>query len=214
MNGKNTLLFIVALLVAGLAFLNPSGLRKTGDFLTFGLSTGNKISPEDMNSKLAASCVAAPEAKGKFVAGNVFSRYPMNLKDQLLVDVGFADGVKLGGAAISDGMLVGKIIGVSANTSIVQTVFDPNFSLAVRIGKVREDALLKGGVEPRLTLISKVSSLIAGDAVYSASKDFQYGLPIGVIGAVNPTTQNVFSEAVLTLSYSPADLRYLFLEKQ
>jgi cell shape-determining protein MreC len=214
MRGEKIVLLILALVILGLAFLNPSGLRKTGDFLTFGFSTVNKISAEDMNSKFEASCAVLPEVKGKFVGGNIFSRYPMNLKDRLLVDVGSADGVKFGGAAVSDGILIGKVVGVSADTSIVQTVFDSNFSLAVRIGKLRGDALLKGGVEPRLTLIPKASSLAAGDAVFSASEDFQYGLPLGVVGVVSLTAQNVFSEASLILSYSPADLRYLFLEKQ
>jgi cell shape-determining protein MreC len=214
MNGKYIVLFTLALLVAGLAFLNPAWFRKAGDFLNFGLTSANKISPEELNQKLSASRIGITESKAKFVAGDVFSRYPLNLKDQILVDVGSADGVKFGGAAISDGILVGKVVGVSGDTSVIQTVFDPSFSIAVRIGKSKTDALLRGGVEPKLTLIPKTSVVEVGDAVYSASKDFEYGLPLGVLGPIGPTSQNIFSEADLILSYSPADLRYLFLEKQ
>ena len=214
MNGKTAVLFVLALFVVGLAFLNPAWIRRTGDFLTFGLSAADKITPEELSRKLSEFRVGSAESKAKFVAGDVFSRYPLNLKDQLLVNVGSKDGVKLGGAAVSDGVLIGKVVGVSENSSVVQTVFDPNFNVSVRIGKSGIDALLKGGVEPKLTMIQKTSAAESGDAVYSASKDFQYGLPLGVLGQISPTAQNVFSEANLVLSYSPADLRYLFLEKQ
>lgn len=214
MTGGKLVLAILALLVLGLSFLNPMFFRKTGDFLTFGLSGVSRITPEELDAKLAASCVGLAKPSAKFVAGDIFSRYPLNLKDQLLVDVGSKDGVKLGGAALLDGVLIGKVAGVSEETSVIQTVFDSNFSLPVRIGKSRTDALLKGGVEPKLTMIPKASTAVSGDAVYSASRDFDYGLPLGTLGPVGPTSQDIFLEGGLVLSYSPADLRYLFLEKQ
>lgn len=193
--------------------MSPSIFKQTGNFITFGFSKQQIVPAEDILKQAEALRASGNNSiRSKYVQGDVYSRYPLNLKDELLVDVGAGAGVRTGGAAIFNGMLVGRIKESGENLSIVQTVFDPNFSLPVRIGKNKVDALLKGGVEPKLTLIQKNSDISQDDMVYSASSELEYGLAIGEAGPATVSNAGVFAEAPLKLSYSPADLRAIFLE--
>lgn len=187
-------------------------MQKVGEILTFGLGRPAKLPAAEIEKKLSELRIGTATTSPHLIAGDVFSLYPMNFKDELLVGVGSENRVKLGGAAIYNGMLIGRIKEVRDNVSVIQTVFDPSFSLPVRIGKAKVDALLKGGVDPKITLIPKSSALDPQDGVYSASSDLEFGLPIGNLGAVTLPPAAVFSEAGLTLAYSPLDLRYLYLE--
>ena len=212
--GKATI-FALALIFLVLIFVSPVVFREIGNFITFGQSgAGPKISPEELAQKVMDMRAGVkPDAGKKFIAGDVYSRYPLNFKDELLVNVGAKDGVKPQGAAVWDGNLVGRVKAVGNDFSVVQTIFDPGFSLPARIGKAGKEVLLKGGVEPKLTLIPKTADIKNGEVVYSASANFDYGMPLGVYGQAIGDQNGVFSEASLLISYSPSELRYLFLEK-
>ncbi len=177
--------------------------------LNFGVRSVENITAENIS---ALQISARSYAEKDMLVADVYSRYPFNFKNELLTDAGADGGVKSGGAAIFEGMLVGKIIEVKEELAIVRTVFDPGFSLPVRIGKSKTDALLVGGVEPKLTMIPKNADIAPGDLVYSASADFEYGLLLGTAGTPAISGTNVFSEAPLILGYNPSDIRYLSLE--
>lgn len=194
---------------AGLLFLPTSVFQGAAHILNFGFRNVEDISRGSM-SVLQIS--VRPYAEKNMLVADVYSRYPFNFKNELLADAGVGDSVKKNGAAIFEGMLVGKIVEVREQAAVVQTVFDPGFSIPVRIGKSRTDALLVGGVEPKLTMIPKNSDVNPGDLVYSASADFDYGLLLGTAGTPAISGTNVFSEAPLILGYNPSDIRYLSLE--
>jgi cell shape-determining protein MreC len=209
MSGGKFLLLALSLLFAFALFLPPSVFGGLAEFFNFGTGVFRPASQEDIS---AIQISARPfKAKGMIVA-DVYSRYPLNFKSELLVNAGEEDGVKTGGAAVYEGMLVGKVVFVGRANSVVRTVFDPELSLPVRIGKSRADALLLGGVEPRLTMMAKNADVAPGDLVYSASSDLEYGLLVGSMGMPAISGTNVFSEAPLTLSYNLPDIRYISLE--
>ncbi|MDO8504688.1 MAG: rod shape-determining protein MreC [Candidatus Liptonbacteria bacterium] len=215
MTAEKVTILALTLIFLGLIFVGPAVLRSFGNVLTFGpADTVARISAEELEQKVRDMRVGVNSGAGaKFVLGDVYSGYPLNLKDELLVNVGARDGVKPFGAVTWNGILVGKIKEVKEEFSVIQTIFDPKFSLPVRAGESGADALLKGGVEPKLTLIPKNVETKAGDVVYSASADFEYGMPLGVGGPLITSANSVFSEADLLISYGPSELRYLFLEK-
>jgi len=143
----------------------------------------------------------------------VYSRYPFNFKNELLINAGLNQDMTVGQAAVitssstlSNPVLVGKIQQVFENVSVVQTIFDSRFQLAVRIGKSGVNALLKGGNEPRLTLIPKDAKTSEGDIAYSASPDFPYGLPVGIIRRLRLSTDQLFQEADIGTAYNPNEL--------
>ncbi|MEK7110276.1 MAG: rod shape-determining protein MreC [Patescibacteria group bacterium] len=150
----------------------------------------------------------------------VYSRYPFSFKNELLIAAGSENGLVVGvpvflpvvsGASPSPDtvgtILIGKVKGVFKRTASVQTVFDIGFQMAVRIGAAGTDAVLSGGAEPQLTLIPKSSVVVPGEAVYAAAPDLPYGLPIGEVGALRMSANQLFQEAALALSYTGNDLK-------
>lgn len=211
-SGKITLIVLGVIFIC-LGFLTPGVSVKIGEVLTFGILNTKNIDIDSLKEGASELKVFQQEKKANFLPGFVYSVYPFNLKNEISVDVGSVAGVRLGGAAIStDGVLVGKTISMTYDSSVVRTIFDPNFELPVYIGKTSVPALLKGGPNPTITLIPKSSIIDAGEVVYSSSKDFPFGLVLGELGPVKVSGTNVFYEGDLRLSYNLADLRIVYLQ--
>lgn len=211
-NGKITLIILGVIFIC-LGFLTPKVSIKIGEILTFGILNTKKIDVNNLGEKAAELKVFSTGKKTDFISGFVYSVYPFNLKNEISVDAGSTSRVKLGGAAITtEGILVGKIISTTSDSSVVRTVFDPNFELPVYIGKTSVPALLKGGPNPKITLIPKSSIVDAGEVVYSSSKDFPFGLVLGELGPIEVSGTSVFYEGELKLSYNLTDLRIVYLQ--
>lgn len=159
------------------------------------------------------------QISGAFLPVFVYSHYPFNFKNELLVSAGASENVEIGKTAVitpnnstsSNPILVGKVEKVFENVSLVQTVFDSRFQSAVRIGKSGTSALLKGGNEPELSLIPKDAKIANGDAVYSASPDFPYGLTIGNVNNIRISSDQLFQEADVETNYNPSELQSLLI---
>ncbi len=143
-----------------------------------------------------------------YLTVKVFSTYPFNVKSQITVNVGEAQGVKkLMPALFGRNILLGQVIEVSKNYSSIQTIFDPGWQLPVRIGEKEINGLLQGGNEPKITFIEKDKPITVGDAVYSAKQGFPLGLKVGEISEIKESAPGVFKEAVLTTPFNIGALR-------
>jgi rod shape-determining protein MreC len=111
----------------------------------------------------------------------VFSAYPFSDRSEIVIGAGSDDGVIVGDAVVYEGILVGRIKETGRRTSVVQTVFDPEFETPVRIGETETDALYIGGMNPKLNMIDSTDPPGQGELVYSATSDFPYGLGMGRI---------------------------------
>jgi cell shape-determining protein MreC len=156
----------------------------------------------------------------------VYSRYPFNYKNELLVDAGTNRGITVGDFAIvptaslssataSDGSLRvrGNFLGVVEKTfedsAVVRTIFDADFERAVRIGSAGIDALISGGDDPKATLIPKRAQIAKGDIVYASSPDLPYGIPIGTVKEIVMSEDGLFREAKLNLGYDVNEIKVL-----
>ena len=110
-------------------------------------------------------------------------------------------------------VLIGDVDKVFDNTAAVQTIFDSRFRLAVRVGEGGIESLLMGGSEPRITLVPKNAEIRKGDIIYSAGADLPYGLPIGEVGEVQMSSDNIFKEATIIFPYDLSDYRLVFILK-
>ncbi|MFA5098977.1 MAG: rod shape-determining protein MreC [Candidatus Paceibacterota bacterium] len=143
-----------------------------------------------------------------YLTVKVFSTYPFNIKNQIAVNAGEAQGIKKSMPALfGKNILLGQVIEVSKNSSVIQTIFDPNWQLPVRIGEKQTNGLLQGGNEPKITFIEKDKPITVGDAVYSAKQGFPLGLKVGEISDIKESAPGVFKEAVLTTPFNVSDLR-------
>lgn len=137
----------------------------------------------------------------------VFSAYPFNSKNELTIAAGKRDGVEPKMAVLVGGLLLGKVTSVYENMSIVQTIFDQDFESSVRVGEKAANALLRGGLSPRVELIPNDAGVVAGSGVYSTNSDFPYGLPIGEIKNFKKKEGDVLSNATLAIPYDQNDIR-------
>ncbi|MDO8601708.1 MAG: rod shape-determining protein MreC [bacterium] len=152
------------------------------------------------------------QERERYIRVPLYSSYPFNTSNQLLVAAGSESGV-LEGATVfaAPGIFIGQVTSVQNGKAVVRTIFDPGWELPVRIGEGKVDALLIGGQEPRLTLVSKRKPLIGGESVFLASRDFTYGLVLGAVAELRQSKDSLFLEGRLIASYTIADLSELYI---
>lgn len=164
-------------------------------------------------AKLNAIKDQLPDKSSSYIRAIVYSRYPLNFKNELLLDAGENEGVVTGAAVTFGNILIGKIKSVQRDTSVVQTVFDSGFQSPVRIGSSGAEALLRGGSLPTATLITLKSEIAQGDIIYSASPDFPYDLPIGEVESVNISADKLFQEAAIKFVYDISGVQTVLVNK-
>lgn len=163
------------------------------------------------NQALQAEVAALQETKNVLeeisgardvIPAAVYSRYPLNFKSQILINVGEGVGILVGQAAIlPENILIGRVREVFPDSASVQTVFDPGFQAAVRVGDKGIEALLIGGGEPKVTLIPKDAEVRMGDVVYVADSGFPYGLAVGEVEGISLKEEELLGEATLRFAY-------------
>ncbi len=180
-------------------------LRETADTLT--------VENEALKGEIKALQKTSLLARGPQIRETrVFSSYPFNHRNLLMIDRGVDEGFKTGwGVAVERSLLLGKIIEVFPHTSRVQTIFDADMTLPVKIGAQKIDALLVGGRIPQLTLIEKDASIFPGDEVYSSGSNFPYGLRVGEVLELLPESGSAFQEASLKIPYDAGNLDTVFV---
>ena len=162
--------------------------------------------------KYQVSSIKYQVSNEEYLPAKVFSTYPFNVNNVLTLNVGKSRGIENGmNVTVGENILLGQIIEVFENKSIVQTIFDPQWQLSIRIGKDQIDGLLVGGIEPKIILFEKNMPLQVGDVVYSVGSDFLYGMKIGEIADIQRGNGDVFKEANLKIPYSINDLKEVYI---
>ncbi len=188
------------------------------------LSQKNK----ELEAEILKLQIKSPERKTDYQQAKVYSSYPFSNKSEIVIDIGSLSGIKEGMAVTADGKnLIGKVKKVYKNISVVQTIFNPDFKIPVRIGIGEIDALYSGGLNPMLSLIASprldiseprsaiaspgfnINDIQIGEYVVSASKDFPYGLVLGKIRDI--IAKDRFKEATLEPIYEIKDLRNVYV---
>lgn len=174
---------------------------------------GVAVAPASSSSLIAAypeSLFSVPRTSR--VTSPVFALGIGPYRHDLRLSRGERDGIKSGATVVLptadvNPVLVGRVSGTSANGATVETISNPEWKSAVRIGTSSIDALLVGGLTPTLTLIPKGAPLAVGDAVISADSAFPYGLVIGTVAEVRDAADGVLREAMLATPYTLSGLR-------
>lgn len=148
----------------------------------------------------------------QYLAVPVYSVYPLNNDNHIVVAAGASEGVQEGMVVLAEpGIFLGEVAKVYAHQSEVRTIYDPGWELPVKIGPDRLDSLLVGGREPQLTLISKKKPAAAGMNAYTAAKKYPYSLLLGTMGDPADSEQNLFQEASLQVPYVLSDLSRVYI---
>ena len=141
-----------------------------------------EIKKRDLEAEIFNLEIRNRETGRNFISAKVYSLYPFSNRAELIINAGARDGVKVNQAVTVGGKtLIGRIKNVYQNISVVQTVFDSDFQIPIRIGEAEVDSLFVGGLTPKATLIEEPELIEADDFVVSSHREFPYGLVIGRI---------------------------------
>lgn len=147
-----------------------------------------------------------------YLTAQVYSRYPFNNNQTLIIDIGSRDGVKVGWPVLAaENYLLGKIIKVKADVSEVRTIFSPDWKSEVKIGQGNIEAVLVGGRQPILDLIPADAKINSGDEIISASPDLPFGLFAGKVSEIILQSATSLQQAKLTTDYDPNKLVKVFI---
>jgi len=149
-------------------------------------------------------------ASQPYLSARVYSRYPFNDNQTLIIDVGSKDGVKVGYPVLAaENYLLGKIVKVKMTTSEVMTVFSPDWKSGVKIGQANlpaqagAEAVLTGGQPPKLDLIPVDAKINLGDEVLNVSPNLPLNLLIGKISEINSQPTASLQQAKIRTDYDP-----------
>lgn len=215
-------LALIGIVLLGICLVPRTSLRSFVARL-YGASTAPVSDVTIMQRDLvAAQAVLAAYPVGQFVDGAsvdavhapVIAPYPLPYRTELLVAAGTTRGVRVGDvvtlpvtSSTVGAVLFGRVVRVTPDAAQIQTVFDPHWSSAVRVGTSSVDALLQGGLVPRLTLLPKTTYLAQGSIVVSADRSLPYGRAFGVVSSVTDVAGGVFREASVAVPYDLATVR-------
>jgi rod shape-determining protein MreC len=200
----------------------PSNVAMQGSDASVNANTNNDgvnnlvTENESLKAQLAALQVVAaevPTSSANYIRAMVYSRYPLNFKNELMVNAGTRDGVLVGSAAVFQGLFVGRVVAVGNNDATVQTVFDNSFKMPVRVGGGGYDGLLIGGSYPLITSIAKKSSIGINDIIYTAAPGMPYALPVGEVQSTSTSADNLFEQAALVFPYDINDIQTILIAR-
>lgn len=171
------------------------------------------------NAKLKAEILGLSErptekiiGRYRVLAARAYSEYPFNDKNLIFINVGAEHGVAAGmTVTVAENLLFGKVVEARAEKSVVQTVFDPNWKLPVRIGDSAAAGLFLGGSKPKITLIEKAKAVKEGDVVFSVSPEIPYGLTVANLENISETANSAYREATAKLPYSIFEVNELYV---
>ena len=156
---------------------------------------------EDSNNELISAKVIASGLEGTIRS--------------LILDAGSIDGVKEGYAVVTDAGLVGRIISVTEDQSVVQILMDRNARISGRLQNSREIGIVawSGNLWLDLNFISKDIDVAPGEAVVTSglSDYIPKGIKIGVVGEVEQDDYGLFKKIKIKNSVNYSRLEEVFI---
>lgn len=139
------------------------------------------------------------------VAASVIAYSSNNWYDTMEISKGTLSGVNVGNAVITQDGVVGKVIEVGPNWSVVSTILSPDNAMGVKISRTGDVAVVEGDDELysqsfcKMTFIDKGSNLIMGDILETsgAAGIYPAGLSVGTVREINADAMGNLNYAVI-----------------
>ncbi len=133
----------------------------------------------------------------RMVSAKIIGKTLIQTRNNITLDEGEKDSVKIGMPVITDKGLVGKIVAVSGNFSIAQILLNKDLKVSAKDQRSRVDGIVSWDGENRLQLknVSKSADFMEGDIVVTSeySSHFPSGIPIGYAVSVS-SVDNLFKK--------------------
>ena len=139
------------------------------------------------------------------ISATVVGRSGEAYSQTITISAGSNDGVDVGQTVMGSTGVVGQIISVSENTSVVRLLSDPQSGAAAIIQSSRDEGIIRGSLDGLLYLedLDSDAEVNVGDVVLTSGQGGSYisGLIIGTVVRVDDT-QDVSSQKIIV---SPND---------
>jgi rod shape-determining protein MreC len=148
-------------------------------------------------------------------AAEVVAFQPDSYRQFITINKGSKAGLKSGLAAMSEGVLVGLLTDVQADTAKIMLVTDPEFKLAAKDQDTNTLGIIHGQLGSGLVMdkIGQTDIVKPGDTVTTSGLGGQVpaGLFIGQIQAVDTRNNVIFQSAQVSTPLKANRLRFVFV---
>lgn len=150
------------------------------------------------------------------IAAEVVAFQPDSYRQFITINKGSGDGLKVGQAVVSDGVIAGLVSSVLTHTAKIILVVDPEFKLVAKVqGDNTADGIIQGQLGGGLVMqkIDQTKRVKPGDTVTTSGLGGQVpaGLLIGQVQSVNNRTNVIFQSAQISTPLEAGRLRFVFV---
>jgi rod shape-determining protein MreC len=178
--------------VSGLIFYHRNyvqneSLKKQNDFLRNKLNTFVEFSQE--NARLKEMLTLKQQSPFKVIPARVIARSADSWSSLVIVDKGANSGIKRGMVVVNFLGLIGRVSEVTAFTSKIVLINDPNISVSAMLQRSRQEGLISGTLGNYLIMRYLPEDVDAkpGDIVITSGLNELYpkGVLIGTVAEIN-----------------------------
>lgn len=135
------------------------------------------------------------------VGAEVIGESPSNFEYSVVIDKGADEGLQVDMPVIGPGGLFGRIVRVSASSSSVLLIIDPESAVSVRLASTGETGVLVGRREHdlRLDLVDANTTVRPGEPVETSGLGgvFPAGIPVGVVSLATAPEGSLLKEVLV-----------------
>ncbi|MBX9666285.1 MAG: rod shape-determining protein MreC [Candidatus Obscuribacterales bacterium] len=151
----------------------------------------------------------------KTIAAEVIARNPDNWFEQVVLDKGMVDGITKGSAVITRDGIVGQVVSVSQNASVVRLITDPEQKLGVLIKRIGLPGIISGNGQ-NLALMEYIpvgTNVDIGDKIVCFGKGgvFPENHPVGTVAAIKRDTDGASMQIDVKLAENCYDLNQVLV---
>lgn len=152
-----------------------------------------------------------------FVVANISFKDPLSVYDEFIVNKGSDDGIKENMSVVTKDILIGRVIKVYKDKSIVELISKAGKYTSVVVGAQKHLAILEGDNSNKLNVENIETDAVVkiGDKIYTSGigelypKDYY----IGVITKVETKKDDLFKKVELLLPFNVFDLNEVIIIK-
>ena len=179
--------------------------------------TNEVVKLENLLNKIKNTKIKYETEDLEFILSDIIGYKGHFQERSLILNKGSKDNITQDLPVISSNGIVGKIVSVSVNTSVVLPLSHSTFRLGVMCKRNHLQGILESDIYGRsyMSLIKLGSDIALGDTIVTSniSTIFPKGYPVGVVKKLSETPDKVYMNASVTTFVEPTSLDQVIVLK-
>jgi rod shape-determining protein MreC len=162
---------------------------------------------EKENAALRSTLAVGPRVDAQLLPAKV-----VGLSRFAVINQGSSAGVKVGQAAVLDGVFLGTVVEVRPQSARIRLLSDPDTSQLARTLSGDNGVLSQQNTTLVMSSIPQSADVKVEEPIFTrADNDIPDGLLIGMVKSIDPNPRSVYKSAVIEPAASIADSQILFI---